>query len=76
MIDLNEVMLHVNNYVQNYDSNIGLQLISQKDSGLEIEVLIFDYEKFLGLSEIAKLIKKALKPYNLTLLSLKLKNKP
>lgn len=73
MIDLNEVMLHVNTYVQNYDSNIGLKLISQEEAGLEIEVLIFDYEKFLGLSEIAKLIKKALKPYNLTLLSLKLK---
>jgi len=72
-MDIEEIMQDVNSLIHNYDAGIGIKFVKKDEQGLHMEVLIFNLDKFLGLSEISNIIKRALKPYNLTLVSLKLK---
>lgn len=72
-MDIKDIMQDVNALVHNYDSGIGIEYISKDEHGLHMQVLIFNIDKFLGLSEIAKIINRALKPHKLELVSLKLK---
>jgi hypothetical protein len=72
-MDIKDIMRDVNTLVHNYDSGIGIEYISKDERGLHMQVLIFNMDKFLGLSEIAKIINRALKPHKLKLVSLKLK---
>jgi len=67
-------MQDINALVHNYDSGINIEYVDIDENGLHMQVLILNLEKFLGLSEIAKIINRALKPHDLNLASLKLKN--
>ena len=72
-MDIKEIMQDVNALVHNYDSGIAIEYVGEDEIGLHMQVLILNLDKFLGLSEIAKIINRALKPHNLILVSLKLK---
>ena len=69
---IEEIMQDVNDLVHIYDSGIYINFLKKDAQGLHLEVILLNVDKFLGLSEISKIIKKSLKPHKLTLASLSL----
>jgi hypothetical protein len=66
-------MNHVNGIVHLHDSSIDIEYLREEDNGLHMQVIILNLDKFLGLNEIAKIINRALKKFNLELITLSLK---
>ena len=71
--NIEKIMNHVNGIVHLHDSSIDIEYLREEDNGLHMQVIILNLDKFLGLNEIAKIINRALKKFNLELITLSLK---
>jgi len=71
-MNLKEIIEEVQAAIAIQDSGIGIEFISNDDDGLVMKVNIYHIDKFLGLTNIAKIINKVLKRYHLKLKSLTL----
>lgn len=56
-----------------HDSNLGIDILFDKDNNLELEVKLYQIDKFMGLSELANLIKKVTNKYDINIKSIGLK---
>lgn len=72
-MDIEDLMNSVNRIIHLHDSSLFIEYVYQDDSGIVMQVVLTDLDKFMGLNEIKKIINKYLNKYQLKLKSLYIK---
>lgn len=72
-MEIKDIMLEVNKGVYLHDSDIYIEYVSHEDNKFDMQVIILNLDKFLGLKNIAVIINRTLSKYGFKLNKLSLK---
>jgi hypothetical protein len=72
-MDIKRIMEEVNAHVHIHDNGIDIEYISHDKKGFEMDIKLHHMDKFLGMSEVARIINKALKKHKTCLKGLSMK---
>ena len=72
-MDIKRIMEEVNAYIHIHDDGVDIEYTSHDNNGFEMEIKLRHMDKFLGMSEVARIINKALKKYETSLKGLSMK---
>jgi len=66
-MDIKKIIEEVNAYVHIHDNGIDIEYKSHDKNGFDMNIKLYHMDKFLGMSEVSKIINKALKKYDVKL---------